>query len=130
MDTNGYLKAVLIGIALLPLVDPVVAEEQLSAEEVKKLYTDKTFDGKNELAADNYRVYSSADGTMKVVYSNGQSKTLNWRVDKKGRHCISKNEGGRDKCSKIVSMGDGVYKKITNGQHVHTMRNFVDGNHL
>jgi|GEM_PF-1904103 len=130
MGVKGYKNVMFIGIVFLVLSNPISAEEILSAEEVKKLYTNKTFDGENIIKDEKYRAYSSEDGTLKVEYTNGQSIILEWQVDNKGRHCVAKRWAKQEKCSKIVSAGDGVYKKITNGRHVHTMRNFVEGDQL
>jgi hypothetical protein len=110
------------------LASPAVnAEEKvLSAEEVRALFTGKTFDGFNENKGASYRVYSAADGTM--LHKNAKrTKEVKWEVDSMGRHCaLFKNK----KCGKIVSVGDGVYHKMKGDEHTHTLKNFVDGNQL
>jgi hypothetical protein len=106
----------------------VQAEEKtLTAEEAQALFSNKTFDGFNEEKGKSFKVFSSADGVHNLQKSNGKMKKGAWRIDKRGRHCVEfKNE----KCSKVVTEGDGVYKKITYGEHTHTLKNFVDGDQL
>jgi len=124
------MKKVAVGIICIGvmLTSAVNAEERtLSKEEAQALFSNKTFDGVNEIKGKNFKVYSSADGVHTLKKANGQTKEASWRIDNRGRHCV---EFSREKCSKVVTEGDGVYKKISYGEHTHTLKNFVDGNQL
>ena len=110
------------------LTTSVNAEERtLNKEEAQALFSNKTFGGVNESKGKEFKVYASADGVHTLKKANGQLKEASWRIDEEGRHCV---EFSREKCAKVVTEGDGVYKKIRNGEHTHTLRNFVDGNQL
>ena len=104
-----------------------VQGEVLSADEAKALFSGKTFDGYNEIKGRSYRVYSDPSGTM--IHKNAKrTKEFAWEIDGEGRHCAIFSNGPR--CGKIVSVGDGVYHKVSDGEHINTLKNFVDGNKL
>ncbi len=124
-------KHFFILISILCLSSTVVfAEENLSAEQVKELFYDKTFDGHNETKNKTFKGYSSPDGKMFFKFKSGKKKKKFSHIDDKGRHCVSKKKNKPGRCSYIVPMGNGVYHKITMGVHTHTLKNFVDGKHL
>jgi len=105
----------------------VMAEEKtLTADEVKNLFSGKTFDGHNEIRDKNYRAYSKADG--KMIHKNARrTKEVPWEVTSDGRHCVKFRQ---NYCGSIISMGNGVYHKMRDGTHINTLKNFVDGNKL
>jgi hypothetical protein len=119
-----------IGLILVGLTNFAFADENLTGDQVKALFTDKTFDGESLRKNKNYRVFSSANGSMEIIYSSGKTKTRYWQVDDKGRHCVAKREGSKGRCSVVVNTGDGTYKKLTDDEHTHNMKNFTDGNNL
>jgi len=127
MTMYARATAVLWSTALFCL--PVVqAGPALSEAEAKALFSDKTFRGVNEDSKREYCAYGAPDGTLTIHYDDGKKRITKWRVDEQGRHCvIVKNN---DRCSQVVGAGDGVYRKITNGVHTHTLRDFADGNKL
>ena len=101
---------------------------KLSADEAQALFSNKTFDGFNESKGKPFQVFSSADGEHVLKKKSGKIKKFAWRVDKRGRHCV--DFGSKEKCSKVMNMGGGVYHKVTYGEHTHTLKNFVDGDQL
>lgn len=129
---KNIIRTTIMALGLIPvgLSGAVSAEEILNGDQVKTLFSNKTFDGQDVIKDRKYRVYSSTNATMKIVYSRGVTKTRYWLIDDKGRHCVSKEEGKKGKCSVVIGIGGGVYKKITNDKHSHTMKNYVDGNQL
>ena len=115
--------------ALFLLSNSVLAGEYLSADELKALFTNKTFDIRNEIKQKNLNAYDNADGEH-YVYIPWKDKTSErkwWIEDNK--HCTSHPKRG-DSCKLMKSMGDGVYHGITDGEHTHTLSNFRDGNQL
>ena len=116
-----------LGCVLLFAPVYVMAEgKALSAIEIKKLFTDKTFDGHNEIRDKNYRAFSKADG--KMVHKNAKrTKEIPWEVTADGRHCVKFKA---NYCGTIVSMGNGVYHKMRDGTHINTLKNFVEGNKI
>jgi len=123
---NNRVFIFVIAFSSSLFVNSVVAGEPLSADQVRALFSGKTFDGYNEIKDKKFRVYSNADGTM--IHQNAKrTKKVTWEVESDGSHCgILK----RKVCGKIVPIGDGVYHKIKDGEHTHTLKNFVEGNQI
>lgn len=119
--------AFLCGAAFLGL-SAVQAGSALSEAEAKALFTDKTFSGVVEDSLREYRAYAAPDGTLTIHYADGKKLITKWRIDDQGRHCVVVKDN--DRCSQVVGAGGGAYRKITNGVHTHTLRNFADGNKL
>ena len=123
---NNKTLIFLVAFSTSLMANGVTAGEALSAEQVKALFTGKTFDGYNENKGKKFRAYSDADGTM-IHQNKKRTKEATWEVKSNGSHCgILK----RRVCGKIVPVGDGVYHKIRGGEHTHTLKNFVEGNQL
>ena len=107
----------------------VIASEALSAEEVKALFTNKTFDIHNVEKDKNLKGYDSNDG-QHLVYIPWKDKTSERKWWIKGNmHCTSHPKRG-DSCKTLKPIGDGAYHGITDGKHTHTLSNFRDGNQL
>lgn len=130
------MKKILITLfSSLFIFNPGFASEKtaLSADEVKALFSGKTWDGVNESKGKEFKGYASPDGKQEVFVVHKQKiKNRYWYVKGDGTHCITKNsEFKKGKCAKIYSVGNGVYQKINEfGVHTHTLKNFVDGKHL
>ena len=108
-----------------------LAEEKiLNKEEAIALFTDKTFDGYQEIKEKKFKVFSASDGAHTVVFESGKTIDRYWRINDDGEHCVSKRQGKGGRCSVVKSVGNGVYHKITEGEHTHTLKNFVNGNQL
>lgn len=114
-------------ITAFMVTSPVLAEKVLSADEVKALFTDVTFDGRNELKGKNFQMYFSESGAAIQKKGNGSTREGEWSVDGDGRHCVEFN---RLSCAHVTDMGDGIYHKYPNGVHSHTLQNFRKGNDL
>lgn len=121
---------VLIGVFATGMNVSIAEEKVLSKEEAVALFKDKTFDGYQEVKGKGFRIYSAADGTHNVHFPGGKTKTRYWSINDEGEHCVSKSEGKGGRCSVVKAIGDGVYHKITEGEHTHTLKNFVDGNQI
>ena len=99
------------------------ANQYMTADEVKSLLTDKTFDGEYLPKNRKYTVYEAPDRT--------------WFVNEKGQHCTThpkwKNhrKWKNARCSFVLNAGNGEYQKYSDdGKHTTTFRNFRDGNQL
>ncbi len=120
----------LLSVFIMGINTSFAEERILSKEEVVTLFTDKTFDGIQVVKDKKFKMYSSPDGEFVIHYSNGKKKSRYWRVNNNGEHCVSKRKGKGGRCSVVKSVGGGVYHKITNDEHTHTLKNFVAGNQL
>jgi hypothetical protein len=105
----------------------VYAEKTLTAAEVKSLFIGKTCDGYNEIKGKSYRIYTIDDSTL--MHANAKrTKEFAWYVKDDGQHCVEFKRATR--CGQIVDMGDGVYHKLRDGEHINTLKNLVEGNQL
>ena len=85
------IRAMIMASGMIPLglSGAVNAEVILNGDQVRALFSNKTFDGQDVIKDRSYRVYSSTNATMKIVYTSGFVKTRYWLIDDKGRHCVS-----------------------------------------
>ena len=123
------LHKTIFTLIILLLATPVLASKELSADEIKALFTNKTFDIHSVAKNKNLKGYDSEDGTH-LVYIPWKDKTSKrkWWIEG-NKHCTSHPKRGNN-CKVIKHMGDGVYHGISDGEHSHTLSNFRDGNQL
>ena len=125
-------KTTIALLAFLAIIKTASAGEYMSADDVKALMSDKTFDGVYLPKDQNFKVYEASDGTHNVMYSSGKrTKGRVWSVNDKGQHCTTNKKWPEPRCSYVKDAGDGEYHKINNdGEHTHTLTNFREGNQL
>lgn len=99
----------------------------LTAEQVKALFTNKTFDGYNELKGVEFQVYSQDDGSM-IHKTAKRAVTVTWEVKPDGQHCAIFQV--KTFCGYIIPVGNGVYHKVTDGKHTRTLKHFIEGNQI
>jgi hypothetical protein len=105
------------------------ADEYLTADQIKALITNKTFDVHNVVKDKHLNVYDDKNGNHYVYIPwKDKTKTREWWIED-NKHCTSHPKRGNS-CKLLKDMGDGNYKGITNGEHTHTLSNFRDGNQL
>lgn len=123
------LKTVTLTLITLLFSNATIADEYLSADGVKALFANKSFDIHNIIKDKKLQGYDSDDGEH-LVYIPWKDKTSNrkWWLDG-NKHCTSHPKRG-DSCKLIKDIGDGVYHGITDAEHTHTLSNFRDGNQL
>ena len=120
------LKKIIIASILFSFTHIATADEFLNAEQVKNLFTNKTFDIHNIANDKNLQGFDSEDGKH-LVYIPHKDKTSKrkWWLDE-NKHCTSHPKRG-DSCKLIKMVSEGVYHGITDGKHSHTLSNFRDG---
>ena len=111
---------------LISSVGIVNAAETLSGDEIKTLFTNKTFDIHNVAKDKNLQGYDNDEGDhyVYIPWKDKVSERRWWVEDSK--HCTSHPKRG-DNCKVMKSMGDGVYHGYSNGEHTHTLSNFRQG---
>jgi hypothetical protein len=118
-------------IILFPLLlsGAAMASEPLSADDVKALFTNKTFDIHNVDKDKKLKGFDSAGGDHLdyISYKDKTSKRKWWLEGNK--HCTS-HPKLHDNCKNIINIGKGVYHGITKGKHTHILSNFREGNQL
>lgn len=123
------LNKTIIALATVMLASPVFASQELNADEVKALFSNKTFDIVNVEKNKELKGYDSEDGRhfVYIPWKNKVSKRK-WLMDG-NMHCTSHPKRG-DICKVIKPVGDGVYHGYSDGKHTHTLSNFQEGNQL
>jgi hypothetical protein len=112
------------------------AEEYMSADQVRSLMTNMTFDGVYLPKNTVFSAYEDPDGTHNVLRSNGKiDEGRTWFVNDKGQHCTTnpkwKKKWPDGRCSYVKDAGNGEYYKINSeGKHTHTLKNFREGDQL
>jgi len=114
----------------------LVFAEQLKADQVKALFTDKTSYAYHEKRDFDITSYYSSDGKL-VSIRNGEKWTGKWRIKADGKHCIQLNDpysgvAKIDKCM-VIQNDAGTYKRFKikrNGElkHIITYKRFAEGN--
>jgi hypothetical protein len=103
------------------LPSPLFAFGNLSAEEVRALFSGQTVNGEFREGSrkhvdpnsvntfyEPFVTYFSADGSVRSI-RGGKKKTGKWRVDAKGNHCVQWT-GKKEGCAPITKEGH-LYKK-------------------
>jgi hypothetical protein len=123
-----------LAITLLP--HSTYASEPLPKETVVATFTDKTFDGIYLPKNSRFSAYGDPDGTLLVARNGKREAGRTWFVNAKGQRCATdpswkNNPAWKDgRCFDVVDAGDGKYHQFENGEHVHTLSNFRNGNQL
>jgi len=120
-------------LVLSSLTSVSFADEFMSADQVKALMTNKTFDGIYLPKDKQFKVFEDADGTHNVYYPKKDKLVNNreWKVNEKGQHCTTHPKWDDYRCSHVKDAGNGEYHKINDdGEHTHTLTNFREGNKL
>ncbi len=128
MKSNKIFLATFLSVLVISANYALAIEKTLSKTAAIALFTDKTFNGHQVIKDKKFRIYSASNGTHEVYFSNGKIKMKYWRINNRGEHCVSKRKGKGGRCSVVVSVGNGIYHKITNNEHTHTLSNFIEGN--
>jgi hypothetical protein len=119
----------MLALTAFLLVGPVAASDELSADEIKSLFSNKTFDIHNVKKDKHLKGYDSEDGTH-LVYIPWKDKTSKRKWWQEGNmHCTSHPKEG-DNCKTLKHVGNGVYHGVSDGEHTHTLSNFLEGNQL
>jgi len=121
------INILVISFLALMLSQFAMAEgKKLSADEVKKVFIGKTCDGYNPIRDKNYKLYTQDEST--VLHQNPKrTKERPWKVTDDGQHCVKFK---KFRCGTIHDMGDGVYHKMRDGEHINTLKNFREGNDI
>lgn len=121
-------------VALTPLLSLFACAGQqplgaqvLSGEEIERLFTGRSFTLVGMKSGNELVAYASGE-YCSMRYTDGERiSTVRWYT-RNDQHCCIKK--GKERCGRILGMGNGVYHKIIDGEHTQTMRRFTAGNRL
>ena len=121
------LSILFLVVAWAPSVN---AESNLSADEVRRLFSDKTVEGEVVRLKRRFKAYYSADGIFKGIKQQGE-----WKVTEEGQHCLRYGEKKEWSCGIVMAAEDGSFKKYLpaatpNEKNIHivTFHKFTTGN--
>lgn len=119
----------LTATVLLIFSASLYADNSLDENQIKELFTNKTFTVKNVENDRTMKGYDDANGEH-LIYLPKKDKLFKrkWWTDG-NKHCTSNPKRG-DSCKTLVDMGNGVYNGYTDGKHTHVLSEFQEGNHL
>jgi len=119
-------KVIITMLSCFVLTNTAFAEGFLTEDEIKTLFTNNSFDVRNEVKGKDLKGFDNDEGEH-FIYAPHKDKTFKrkWWTDG-DTHCTSHPKRG-DKCKKMKKMGDGVYHGISDGEHTHTLSNFRSG---
>lgn len=119
----------MLALVAICLASPVSASDELTADEITALFTNKTFDIHSVKKDKHLKGYDSEDGTH-LVYIPWKDKTSKRKWWREGNmHCTSHPKRG-DNCKIMKRADNGVYHGFSDGEHTHTLSNFREGNQL
>lgn len=100
---------------------------RLSGAEIEGLFTGRTFTLIGMKSGNELLAYARGNACTMRYVGGERTRTVRWFV-RNGQHCCIKK--GEEACGPVYDMGQGVYYKVTEGRHSHTMKNFVEGDQL
>ena len=108
-----------------------IAGEKLTGDQIKSLFSDKTYDIEKVDVDKNKQLsaFTSSDG-KRVVYVPWKDKYSKRRWWVEGNEICSSHPKRDDYCREIEDVGNGVYYSLEKGKHRSTVSNFIDGNQL
>ena len=126
------LKKVTQVLILLIVSSNVIASEYMSADNIKILFTNKSYDA-HKVVKDKY--FEMSNKPLEVSNSNrgglyiynpekDRDHTGTWWLEE-NKYCINRPMW-RATCSLIKSAGDGVYHGVSEGKHTYTYSDFAD----
>lgn len=124
--------ALFFGFALTGLVVGCEQQRELSAEEIRALFSGKTVEGYHEIYQYTFRSYYEPDGTYRSYQdASTQPRNAKWWIEGKDM-CIQWASQSIELCRRIIKVG-GIYKKVMrkNGKTkkvVVTYKRFRTGN--
>lgn len=104
-----------------------LSAQALSGEEIERLFSGRSFTLVGMKSGNELVAYATGE-YCSMRYTDGERvSTVRWYT-RNDRHCCIKK--GKERCGRILDMGNGVYHKIIDGEHTQTMRRFEAGNRL
>lgn len=131
LKVKSVFLACLFSLLIINIViNPAFAETKVGKEELEKLITGKTLEGRWILWESNYRSYMDPNGDMKRVYGKGDDLSNDfsgtWWINKKGKLCFEVNNRA---CRRVKKRDDGGYNLYNKqGELKQTIEKITEGN--
>ncbi|MGM0594675.1 MAG: hypothetical protein ACQETD_09070 [Pseudomonadota bacterium] len=122
------LLAVVVALLAGCATGPVGPEaRRLSDAEIRGLFQGSSFILVGMKSGNELLAYAEGESCTMRYVDGEVTKTVRWFV-RDGMHCCVRK--GKEECGPIYDVGQGVYHKVTDGRHSHTMKQFSEGNRL
>lgn len=123
-----YTSFASIIAAMLLVLSPVMAGENMSADQIKALIAGKSMHAEHMIKDFEFDLYFDADGETAHRSQGGDTTKTTYKF-KGDKHCIFWK--GANRCAFIRDNGDGTYSRV-NGRDKEIIKwsNIVDGNKL
>lgn len=108
---------------------PALAEQTLSAEEIRNLIFGNTVEAHSNIDMVGFKAFFRKNGTAVSVNDRGNLSEGSWRINEAGEHCM-KWENKEETCASIIAVGDGTYKSIEKGEVRSIWKKVLSGDAL
>jgi len=120
----------LVGLVLTSLLfslpATVFADRRVEKEELEKLVSDKTLEGKWIKWNTTYKMYLAPSGEFRRIAGTATKEEGRWWVNKKGKLCFEKDQKA---CRRVKQRDDGGYNLYNRKKELmQTIEKILDGN--
>lgn len=117
------------GTAITGEDSQVSKNPQLSGDEVKALFTDRTQYCLQEGKDKTCKTYNAPDGKVtRIMDADGARREGIWWVNEEQAYCVRWDGKTKDLCFAVFKQDDGTYHLWKGGKHKATITKFMDGN--
>lgn len=119
-------------LSMMVMFGTATAGEQLSGDELKAFFTDKTIVGVHFKSGSGKTFYGS-DGKVKSQSDNGKTRSGKWWIEEgSNQRCVRWDNKPKDLCHFLERNGDGSYTLIhgKKGKKLVEISTTLDGNQL
>lgn len=125
-----HTKVSILCLVIFFAVNTVNAETRVEKDDLEKLVTGKTLEGKWIMWESNYRMYLHPDGSFKRIYGKGETFDVrdsgSWWVSKNGKLCYKINKKA---CRRVKQRDDEGYNLYNKQMKLkQTIEKITDGN--
>lgn len=124
-DQNLISVFMVSAIVFLGVPGVVSAEARVSGEELKKLLSGNTAEGRYLKWKKTHKMFFDASGKIRRTDSLGNKESGEWYINDKSELCIRVK---KERCNEVTKRGDGGYDVSRNGMTNFTFDKIVPGN--
>lgn len=123
---NKLIKLFSLTLIVLFVSAPLFANEYMTGDDIKVLFSDKTYDIHNLESGKKFRAYNALNGKRLVdIHWKNKVSKRKWWVDG-NQYCGSHPKKG-NYCRDVKDGGNGVYYIFYNDKHIRTFSNLRNG---
>ena len=123
--TPRMILLVFVAMGVLGLCNIAAADTTVSGEELKKLLSGNTAEGRYIKWETTHKMFFDAAGKLRRIDSLNNREEGSWSVNKSGQLCI---EVRRERCNDVTKRPDGGYDVSRRGEVKFTFDKIVPGN--